>query len=237
MIRGTIDVRNSGLRPWTADNYDLSLEYYTAQGGMFTAGVFTKEIRDFFANDVRIATAADLEALGLEPQYVGWQLSTKYNSGSARVRGAEFSARHPLGVLGAWGKPFTVFLNATRLELSGSQQADFSGFIPWNMNWGVTFTRRPFTLNAKWNHRGEQKLAAQPAFGADAFNYTAARTTLDLSADVQLSRRLSVNANVRNLFNAYLTSTRYGSLTPDYAVPRQHKHFGVYFSVGLKGTF
>ena len=237
VIRGTIDIRNTGLRPWTADNYDLSLEYYTAQGGMFTAGAFTKEIRDFFANDVRVATAADLEALGLEAQYVGWQLSTKYNSGAARVRGAEFSARHPLGVLGAWGKPFTVFFNATRLELSGDRQADFSGFIPWNMNWGVTFSRRPFTLNAKWNHRGEQKLAAQPAFGADAFNYTAARTTLDLGADVQVSRRLSLNANIRNLFNAYLTSTRYGSLTPEYAVPRQHKHFGVYFSVGLKGTF
>jgi len=105
------------------------------------------------------------------------------------------------------------------------------------MNWGLTFTRKPVTLNLKWNHRGEQKLAAQPAFGADAFNYTAARTTLDLSADVQVSRRLSLNANVRNLFNAYLTSTRYGSLTPDYAVPRQHRHFGVYVSVGLKGTF
>ena len=54
---------------------------------------------------------------------------------------------------------------------------------------------------------------------------------------MQLSRRLSLSTNVRNLFNAYLTSTRYGSLTPEYAVPRQHKHFGVYFSVGLKGTF
>ena len=36
-IRGTIDIRNSGLKPWTADNYDLSLEYYTAQGGVFSA--------------------------------------------------------------------------------------------------------------------------------------------------------------------------------------------------------
>ena len=236
-IRGTIDIRNTGLKPWTADNFDVSLEYYTASGGFFTVGAFHKEIRDFFANRVTVATADDLEALGLEPEYVGWQLSTRYNSGSAQVSGAELSARHSLAPLGGWGRHFTVFFNATRLRLRGSRQSDFTGFIPRNVNWGVTFSRRPFTLNAKWNYRGEQQLAAQPAFAPDAFNYTAARTTLDLGGDYQLSRRLSLNANVRNLFNAYLTGAKYGSATPEYARPRQHRHFGVYFSVGLKGTF
>ncbi|MBM3867126.1 MAG: TonB-dependent receptor [Verrucomicrobia bacterium] len=236
-IRGTIDIRNTGLKPWTADNFDVSLEYYTASGGFFTVGAFHKEIRDFFANRVTVATADDLEALGLEPEYVGWQLSTRYNTGSAQVSGAELSARHSLAPLGGWGRHFTVFFNATRLRLRGSRQSDFTGFIPRNVNWGVTFSRRPFTLNAKWNYRGEQQLAAQPAFAPDAFNYTAARTTLDLGGDYQLSRRLSLNANVRNLFNAYLTGTKYGSATPEYARPRQHRHFGVYFSVGLKGTF
>ena len=236
-IRGTIDVRNTGLKPWTADNFDVSAEYYTASGGFLTVGVFHKEIRDFFANRVTVATADDLEALGLDPEYVGWQLSTRYNAGAAQVSGAELSARHSLAPLGAWGRNFTVFLNATRLRLQGSRQSDFTGFIPRNVNWGVTFSRRPFTLNAKWNYRGEQQLAAQPAFAPDAYNYTAARTTLDLGADYQLSRRLSLNANVRNLFNAYLTGTKYGSATPEYARPRQYRHFGVYFSLGLKGTF
>jgi TonB-dependent receptor len=236
-IRGTIDIRNTGLKPWTADNFDVSLEYYTASGGFFTVGAFHKEIRDFFANRVTVATADDLEALGLEPEYVGWQLSTRYNAGSAQVSGAELSARHSLAPLGTWGRNFTVFFNATRLRLRGSRQSDFTGFIPRNVNWGVTFSRRPFTLNAKWNYRGEQQLGAQPAFAPDAFNYTAARTTLDLGADYQLSRRLSLNANLRNLFNAYLTGTKYGAATPEYARPRQHRHFGVYFSVGIKGTF
>ncbi|MFZ9837107.1 MAG: TonB-dependent receptor [Opitutaceae bacterium] len=236
-IRGTIDIRNTGLKPWTADNFDVSAEYYTASGGFLTVGVFHKQIQDFFANRVTVATADDLEALGLDPEYVGWQLSTRYNAGSAQVSGAELSARHSLAPLGAWGRNFTVFFNATRLRLQGSRQSDFNGFIPRNVNWGVTFSRRPFTLNAKWNYRGEQRLGAQPAFAPDAFNYTAARTTLDLGGDYQLSRRLSLNANVRNLFNAYLTGLKYGAATPDYARPRQYRHFGVYFSLGLKGTF
>jgi outer membrane receptor protein involved in Fe transport len=44
VIQGNITVRNTGLRPWTADNYDLSVEYYTKNGGLFSGGMFLKEI-------------------------------------------------------------------------------------------------------------------------------------------------------------------------------------------------
>ncbi len=237
VVRGTIDIRNTGLRPWTADNYDLSLEYYTEQGGVFSAGVFLKEIDDFFASDVRIATAEDLDLLGLDRQYVGWQLSTKYNSGSARVMGAEFSIRHSLQPLGGWGRHLTVFVNATKLKLEGDRQANFAGFIPENVNWGVTFSRKPVTIVTKWNYRGEQKQAAFAQFGADAFNYTKARLTLDLSMDYQIWKNLAVTANARNLTNEYISVVRYGSQTPEYAKPRQHREYGVYWSLGLKGSF
>ena len=38
------------LKPWTAQNYDLSAEYYTDNGGLVTAGVFRKDLRDFFGS-------------------------------------------------------------------------------------------------------------------------------------------------------------------------------------------
>jgi iron complex outermembrane recepter protein len=237
VIRGTIDIRNTGLRPWSADNYDVSLEYYTELGGIFSAGVFLKEIRDFFANDVRIATTADLDLIGLDHQYAGWQLSTKFNGGSARVTGAEFNVRHSLQPLGRWGRHFTAFANATKLKLEGNRQADFSGFIPKNMNWGVTFSRNPLTLVTKWNYRGKQRGAAFAQFGPDAFIYTKARLTLDVSADYQMWKHVALTANARNVTNEYISTVRYGSQTPDYAKPRQHREYGVYFSLGLKGSF
>ena len=80
-------------------------------------------------------------------------------------------------------------------------------------------------------------LVTHAALGPDAYNYTAARTTLDLSGDYQINKRCSLNTNIRNIFNAYLVNTRYGSVTPGYAQPRQYRHFGVYFSAGIKGTF
>jgi hypothetical protein len=43
--------------------------------------------------------------------------------------------------------------------------------------------------------------------------------------------------NARNVTNRYITTYRYGSQTPEYARMRQHREYGVYFSLGVKGTF
>jgi len=237
VIPGFITLRNPQLKPWTADNYDLSLEYYTDQGGIFTAGVFRKDLKNFFANDVRRATANEVEQFGLDPRYVGFQLTTKINSGDARVSGAEVSLRHSLARLGQWGSYFSVFFNATKLRLEGDRQADFSGFIDDSRSWGVTFTRRALTLMAKWNWRGEQKNAVFPAFGPDAYNFTGARTHLDLNVDYQFGRRMSFFINARNVFDARNVLLRYGSQTPDYAKVLSSAEYGVQLGAGIKGTF
>lgn len=237
VAKGTITVRNTGLRPWTADNFDLSLEYYSDQGGMISGGVFWKEIRDFFGDDVRLATLADVEQAGLDARYVGWNLATKFNSGDARIQGAEINLRHPLRRLGGWGRFFTVFANATQLKLAGDQQASFSSFIPRSANGGFSFSRERVTLVAKWNHRGEDKRVAQPLFGPDGFEYFKARTTLDLNLAVQLSRRFSLLANANNVFNVPQTLLRYGSQTPAYARQWRRSEYGVALAVGLRGVF
>jgi iron complex outermembrane recepter protein len=237
IIKGNITVRNTALRPWMADNIDLSFEYYTQHGGLFAAGVFLKEIKDFFGTTVKIATTADVEALGLDPRYVGWNLNTKFNSGDARVTGAEINIRHPLRDLGRWGEYFTVFANFTKLKLEGNQQASFTSFIPESGNWGTSFSRRKLTLVARWNYRGLDKRAALPAFGPDAFTFIEARTTLDLSVAYQLARQLSLTASVNNVFDVPQVQLRYGSQTPAYARQFNTRNFGAMLSVGVRGSF
>jgi iron complex outermembrane receptor protein len=237
IVRGTITVRNMGLRPWSADNYDLSLEYYTQQGGLFSAGVFLKEIKDFFGNAVKLATASDLVEVGLDSRYVGWNLSTKFNSGDARVSGVEFNLRQSLREFGRWGSYFTVFANATKLELQGNREASFTSFIPKSGNWGATFNRKQVTLTTRWNYRGQDRRSAQLQFGPDGFEYYRARTTLDVNLGYQLTRRLALAASINNLFNEPLVLLRYGADTPAYARQYQTQYFGVQFAVGLKGTY
>jgi iron complex outermembrane recepter protein len=236
LLRGRLNVRNTGLRPWTADNYDLSLEFYTDQGGLFSAGVFMKDIDNFFGNDVRVATLQDLQELDLDPRYVGWELRTQYNlPGTARVKGAEFNLRHSLRPLGGWGRHFQGFVNGTKLRLEGSQDANFSGFIPESANWGLTFSRKPVNVMAKWNYRGKQR--RNRVTGVDGFEYQRARITLDMNVEYQLRRNLQLYLSGQNVLNKYDTWQRYGPQTPDYAKNYEIVGHGVQIMLGVKGTF
>ena len=237
ILRGTITVRNTALKPWTADNYDLSFEYYTNDGGIFSAGLFLKEIKNFFGTSVRLATPEYLAELGLDPRYVGWNLNTKFNSGDARITGGEFNVRQSLRRLGKWGSHFTVFANATKLKLEGHSQANFTSFIPKTGNWGASFNWKRVSFVARWNYRGLDKRTAQPAVGTNAFQYIGARTTLDLNGSYQLTKSLSVVASANNVLNVPQTLLRYGDETPWYARQNRTSEFGIALALGIKGSF
>jgi len=234
---GRINIRNTGLKPWSADNYDLSLEYYTDAGGLFSVGAFRKDLTDFFGSIVRVATAADIEAFALDPRYVGWTLSTKVNAGDARVSGMEFNFRHSLAFAGNWGRMFQVFANGTRLRLQGNSEADWRGFMPKSLNWGFTFSRRPFTVMAQWTHQGESQRAPVATMGTGAFTFRQPRTSMDLNVEYLVSRKFSVFTNVRNVFNEYFTEHIYGPQTPGYARFQRDTNNGTQFAIGVKGTF
>ncbi len=237
-LPGRISVRNTGLRPWTADNYDLSLEYYTDKGGLFSAGVFRKDIKDFFGDSVKLATAEDLVALDLDPRYVGWQLSTRYNlPGAAKVTGVEFNVRHSLRGLTRWGQYFQGFVNGTKLELEGDKEAEFGGFIPESANWGLSYSRKPLSVMAKWNYRGEQQRGALAGLGPDAYEFVKGRVTLDVNIDVQLRANLFLYFNGQNILDVPEIINRYGSETPAYARRYQEMTHAVQLTLGIKGTF
>ena len=235
--RGTLSIRNPTLKPWTADNFDLSAEYYTPQGGLLSAGVFRKDIRNFFGDSARIADDALVAELGLDPRYRGWNVLTKFNAGDARITGAEFNVRHSLRVLGRLGAPFTVFANATFLDLDGAPRATFASFIPKSGNWGATFANKRISVTARWNYRGLDRRAPQAVFGPEGYEYYQARVTLDMNATWQLTRHVSLAASVNNALNEPQTLLRYGPDTPAYARQFQETEYGIQFAFGLRGTF
>lgn len=236
-LPGTITITNPNLVPWTADNYDLSLEYYSPKGGAFSVGAFRKDIKDFFGSRAKIATPEDLQEFDLDPRYVGFEIRSKFNAGVARVSGLEFSARQTLAQLGDWGRYFSVFVNGTKLKLEGSQSADFSTFIPETANWGFVFRKDKLSVGLRWNYRGQIPGTLQTTFGPDAYNYTEAITKMDLTVGYQLKPRLSLAGNVKNLLDEDTVRTRYGGVTPAYARQTGRSQYGAMISIGVKGSF
>lgn len=91
---GTINAKNPNLKPWEAHGYDVSLEYYTRQGGVFSAGAFRKDITNFFTNITTLATAEFLDAAGLSHDYLNYQINYPDNTADkVRMSGYELAAQ------------------------------------------------------------------------------------------------------------------------------------------------
>lgn len=236
----TITINNVNLKPWTAKNYDLALSYYPDAGGEVTAGVFRKDIKDFFGSRTVDATAALTEQYGLDDMYAdsGYLISTQFNAGQARITGVEFNYRQPLKFLPHWARGVNVRYNITQLHLTGNTLSDFSAFIRRSQNWGISLDRPKYSIRLNWNSRGRQRQgsvggAAEPG----TYSYAAPRLTMDIDGEYRVSKSLGFFLGARNITGEPFVLERYGANTPDYARRFQRDDYGIAISAGLKGSF
>src|SRR5690606_29279407 len=142
----TVVAANSSLRPQTADNFDLSFEYYFEPAGFVTASVFLKEIKDFIYGD-RGGVVGSGPDNGFDGEYEGYELISNFNGGSARVRGFELSYNQRFSWLPGIWKGLAFMANYTRLESQGNYSAaegtrtgaDLAGFVPETFNTGLSY--------------------------------------------------------------------------------------------------
>lgn len=237
----TVIETNGELAPWQARGLDLALEYYAPSGGIITAGVFRKEIEDFWGTLVSSVTQADIDRLDLPATSLGYTLRRPTNVGDATISGAEISVNYPLAFIPGVGKNLSAFANGTKLKLEGANEADFDKFITESASWGITYSRKPVVVALKWNYRGRQRLEEQSGgqygVGTGFREYYAPRIFTDINAEYQFNKRATLFASARNIFNVQQRLQRYNDATPDYARTYRTEEFGVQFAVGVKGSW
>ncbi len=240
---GTIDVRNPGLRPWTADNFDVSLEYYFGRGGVASIGAFQKNLTDFWGTISGPLTPELATEVGLDERYLNWTVETRVNVGDAKISGAEFNYIRQLNFdfLPEWTRNFSISTNGTMLHLEGPNGADFRRFISKSGNFSLSWNKRPLSARVTWNYRGKQKNSPQTGnqYGANNgfFEYYDSRYNIDANVEYVLSSRFKLFANARNILNEPQVLERYSAESALYAQPYRHEEFGVQMSLGVKGTF
>ena len=242
VVNPTITVNNVGLKPWSAKSYDLSLESYQIKDGFGSIGVFQKSIKNFFSSVSTPATPELLELYGLEsdPSLLTYNVNTLTNGGDATINGLEFSYRQALTFLPPWARGFQVFANATKLNLSGSRTADFSGYNPKSLSGGLSLVRARFSIKGTISVLGDIKtgaVAASATVPAGTFNYQGKRTRIGLNATYSLTRRYSLYASLVDLGGFVQNNQRYAPNTPDYAKPTRWQELGFYTNVGVRGSF
>ncbi len=238
----TITVNNSGLKPWQATSYDLSLESYQVKDGFGSVGVFRKSIRDFFGTISQAATPELLEQFGLEsdPSLLNYQINTRTNAGDAQIDGFELTYRQSLTFLPRWARGFQVFANYTKLKLGGNNATDFSGYNPKTISGGINFVRERFSIKSTISMLGDVRtgaVAASATVAPNTFNYQAKRTRIGLNATYSINRRYSVYVSLVDLGGFTQDLQRYAPATPAYARPTRWQELGNYYNIGVRGTF
>lgn len=201
-----VTANNTSLSPQRGDNFDGTLEYYFEPAGLFSVGVFLKEIKDFiYSTDTAIiGPGADN---GFNGEYAGYRLVTQANGGFARIRGVELNYQQQFTNLPGFWRGFGVFMNNTWLETIGDYGAigtsrtngQVPGFIPRSGNIGISYIHRGLTVRVQHTHYGRTmggSISANPA--QQQFNY--GRKKVDFSLAYAFSPRFTVYADVVNVF-------------------------------------
>lgn len=236
----TLNVVNAGLLPWETNAFDVSVEAYIIKGVTASVGVFQKNIKNFFGSTRTAATAELLSQYGLSDDYIGYDLVTTTNIGTARIQGLEFNYRHSLTFLPPWANGIQVFFNGVFLDLAGPNTANFGAFSPQNLNWGASLTRSRLLLRVAWNHAGERRaglVLPSATIPAETYDYRAPNTLMNANIEFRLTKNFSLFATAINLTDEAITTVRYAPNTPKYARIRNPVSTGSDFTVGVKGQF
>ncbi|WP_017444493.1 TonB-dependent receptor [Gayadomonas joobiniege] len=181
------EVGNPNLKPYFSDNFDLTLEYYPGNIGMFSAGYFYKNIDNF----IIIADVAGRD---------GWQdydeVFQPINGDSAELHGLEL----------AWVKSFqSGLLLAANATITDSEATTFLD--------GETFTTQlpnqsDETANLTIGYESEQfsirltgvyKSQNLEEIDGDMLRYEDDHTQIDLSAKYYINQQMHVYFNGVNL--------------------------------------
>ena len=198
----TITMSNTNLNPQYTKNFDFGAEYYLKSGGILGINVFRKTIDDLIFNVSRVIGPDE----GFTSAYDGWMLNTTGNVAWAWVKGIEFDYRQQLTFLPGWLNRFGVFANLTLLDTQGNYStpdgsitSNIPGFIPKMINAGVSYSGRALSCRILMQHQAERLSSWDPQT-TEAWRYTEADTSIDITSSYRLTKRLSLFMNISNLF-------------------------------------
>ena len=204
----TVTLGNPNLKPQTAENVDLKLEYYYGNGaGMVSVRGYRKDIEDYIG-----AAGRSGELIGAGPDngfeglYEGYEIVQARNLGSAVYKGLEFDFRQRLTFLPGPLKGLTVRANYTKLETKGNfggtiglNPNGLAGFIPKAYNVGLIYTYGKWGASWDMNYTGGWPVLNISTAGAVGNRFREPWRVMNAGLNYEIFRNTTAFMNVSNL--------------------------------------
>ena len=193
----TISMGNPDLKPYMSDNFEMSVEKYFEPVGLFSAGVFLKEITDYFRTFSETVGPEGIDGSG---RYAGYTISTTRNIGTARIRGIEVSYQQQYSFLPGVFKGLGSFANFTYLQAQGDFGTTaitnrLGNLAPRSGNGGINFRYRGLDVRllANWTDWKYKSTVS----GIDVYNEE--RLMYDVKLQYTFKRRYDVFLDINNI--------------------------------------
>lgn len=236
---------NPDLKPQHAWNVDLLGEHYIGATGVFTAGVFYKQITDFIFKRQFVYS-------GPATEFAGYYGTEPDNGGDAHLLGAEFDYSQRLDFLpGAWsGLGFDV--NWTQVDSRATLPSDTAKSastlgdpvmrqapLPRQAksigNFALTYDSRRLSARAAWQYQGESIYSygdGSPTPSGD--NWFFPHSQIDASVTVNVTQDVAVQLQALNLNNAVFG---FYNGVPGAQFSNQREYYGRSIIMGVKYGF
>lgn len=232
---------NPYLKPFTSDNFDISLEYYFSDSAYVSGATFYRDLFGFTRNYPRYVE---------DQQYGTVWLSKPENTGDGEIWGWEINTQTFMDYdfMPAALHAFGISANVTRLEgkerfpgqldIAGEETyGPIPGLSKYTYNTAVFYEKDGFSARLSYNRRDTWVNWFRNTVGAKGFtgNKTKARDRLDLSASYEINDNFTVYADISNImanpFHNYVQHNDNIAYTQDI------RDEGRYYGVGLKFSF
>jgi hypothetical protein len=211
-------------------NYQVS-----DQSELVTADDITKQQARFEDGTV-IALNPDWD---ISTQHIGYDVSTMYNLGSARLDGAEFEVRQSLDpFVPQWARGFTVRGTSAYNNLRGRPGGgDLSGVRDWRNTAGINYRRSRFSVNVNYQMNGQQINSVISSNGIDGIQVTLPQRMLDFNVEVRITKWLNFFVQGRNILDELRARENQYKESPAFTYLNSSNTFGVTYAVGVTGSF
>lgn len=229
-ITSSVTIGNPNLQPYFSDNFELNFEKYFEPVGVFSAGVFLKQIKDYFRS---VTSAAGPEGIDGNGLYANYNVTTSMNVGSARVRGAEISYQQQFSFLPGFWKGLGTFANFTYLETVGNfgtlvTSNRLPGLPPRIANAGVSYINYGWQVRFLGNWRDRTFGGTSGGIDYDR----AERLSFDMKLQYRINRRYDVYCDIVNITDAPVRED-----VSQLDLPWIKNTSGVAYSIGVNARF
>jgi TonB-dependent receptor len=210
----SISAGNPDLTPYTATQFDLSLEWYLNKGGLLSTAVFYKDVKNFIQNGSSSETLNVTQVQGGTIP-ITFSVLQPENGGTAILRGVEVGYQQAFTFLPAPFANFGAVLNYTYVDASqlvvtqGQPSVPLSGVSKDTYNLIGFYETPRFGVRVAYNYRSGYVVDPLSYFGDGDFRKSYGQ--LDASASYHVFSNFDLTLEALNITNnALIDVDKYG---------------------------